>query len=67
MADKTLKLYVWENVLRDYTDGIAFALAPNEIEARELVIEKLESNHEDLCKRPRVIEEPEGFYLWGGG
>ncbi len=48
-----LKLYVWENVLADYSKGIAFAYAEDSIEARKLVIEKLGYNHEDLCSEPR--------------
>jgi hypothetical protein len=31
-----LRLYVWENVLIDYTDGIMFALAESVEQAREL-------------------------------
>lgn len=33
-----LKLFVWENVLRDYTAGIAFALAHDADEARRLIV-----------------------------
>lgn len=33
----SLKLYVWENVLTDYTSGIMFALATSVEEARELI------------------------------
>lgn len=32
-----LKLYVWEDVMYNYTEGIAFALAETEEEARELI------------------------------
>jgi len=32
-----MKLYVWEYVLTDYTDGIMFALANSVEEARELI------------------------------
>ena len=67
MARKKLKLYVWEDVLRDYTSGIAFALAESPEEARELVIKKLGGNHEDLCDSPKCIETKEGFYVYGGG
>ena len=37
---KKLKLYVWEGVLTDYTDGIAFALAHDVREAKRLLIEQ---------------------------
>jgi hypothetical protein len=64
---KKLKLYVWEDVLRDYSAGIAFAYAENSIDARKLVIEKLGYNHEDLCSEPREISAKEGFVKYGGG
>lgn len=37
MPRKKLKLYVWEGVLTDYTDGVMFALAHNVEEAREVI------------------------------
>lgn len=37
---KKLKLFVWENVLSNYTDGIVFAIAEDEIKARKMLIEK---------------------------
>lgn len=64
---KKLKLYVWEDVLRDYSTGIAFAYAENSSEARILVCKKLGYNHEDLCAEPREISEKEGFVKYGGG
>jgi hypothetical protein len=36
-----LRLYVWENVLADYTSGIAFALASSVDEARQLAYANL--------------------------
>lgn len=35
-----LQLYVWTGYFPDYTDGLAFAIAHTEAEARELVIAK---------------------------
>ena len=32
-----LKLFVWEDFCSDYTSGLAFAIAKNEAEARELI------------------------------
>jgi hypothetical protein len=64
---KKLKLYVWEDVLRDYSTGIAFAYAENSVEARKLVLEKLGYNHEDLCAEPREINAKEGFVKYGCG
>lgn len=67
MPRKKLKLYVWENVLRDYTTGIAFAYAENSEQARKLVLEKLGYSHADLSIEPREVKESEGFYSYGGG
>jgi len=61
-----LKLYVWENVLYDYSSGIAFAYAENSEEARKLIIDKLGFIHEDLSLQPREITSKEGFYKYGG-
>lgn len=70
---KQLKLYVWEEVLNDYTAGVMFALAESEEQAKAAIIEK----HKALMKfdlepsyfegAPRVVESPEGFFLYGGG
>ena len=67
-AFKKIKLYVWEDVLVDYTGGVMFALAYSVAEAREVIkrdagtiIEK------DLEKDPYVTEVSEGFACWGGG
>jgi len=67
-----LKLYVWEDVLTDYTSGtsgIAFALAESIEQAREIIREKGLSDYgmKDLDSDPLVVEQPEGFYLYGGG
>lgn len=37
-----LHLYVWKDVFRDYTPGIAFALAHNEDEARMLILASMD-------------------------
>ena len=64
---KELKLFVWENVLTDYTEGIMFALAENADEARRLISEKMEYDSCELKIEPREISEKEGFYVYGGG
>jgi len=61
-----LKLYVWEDVLSDYTSGIAFAYATDPERARELILEKMGYKHEDLSTRPREVKAEEGFYVYGG-
>lgn len=76
-----MKLYVWRNVLNDYTSGVMFALAESEEQARELVREKcecIERNRRNettyICIQcrdslidPDVYETPIGFAIWGGG
>jgi len=72
---KDLKLFIWENVLTDYTSGIAFALAENAEQAREIIFAKFEKEEQylsdtvkaDLSDEPEMIDNKAGFYLWGGG
>lgn len=68
MPKQKLKLYVWENVLTDYSDGIMFAYAKSVEQARGLINKKMgwkNEYHPDLLKEPREIVGPEGFYKWG--
>ena len=67
MKKDKLKLYVWEDVLTDYTDGIMFALAENAEDARNLIVEKMGHRTGDLAIEPREVTDREGFYVWGGG
>jgi len=66
---KKLKLFVWENVLTDYTSGVMFALAANVEDARKQILKKddLDTVRADLRKEPLVITKAEGFTCWGGG
>lgn len=72
IAGVNLKLYVWEDVLLASSYGMAFALAKDVHEARELLRKKMaagdygEELHADLKENPRIIIEPEGFYVYGG-
>lgn len=63
-----LKLFVWQDVLRDYTAGIVFALAENADKARKLVRdvhgEYVES---EISREPEVFDSPVAFAQWGGG
>lgn len=62
-----LKMYVWEDVLHDYTEGMAVALAENLEHALKL-LDKKAGHHLDLpISKMKVITEPEGFYVYGGG
>lgn len=63
-----LKLYVWHEVLCDYTCGAMFALAESVEEARRLIVETGETIvDEDLEREPTVYETPVAFAIWGGG
>jgi len=71
-----MKLYVWEYVLTDYTDGIImFALANSVEEARELIRKEdpvaaghkeSSSSQPELLEEPDVYDSPAGFTIWGG-
>jgi hypothetical protein len=66
-----MKLYVWTNVLHDYTAGMAAAIAPD----LESALASFGESYvrEDLAKaEPEVIEinrktKPQGWYVYGGG
>ncbi len=65
-----LKLYVWEDVLTDYTSGIMFAMAPDVDTARKIIIGKsgpLSSVVRDLQNEPDEYTSECGFFLYGGG
>lgn len=73
--EKGLKLYVWEKVLCRYEGGIAFTLAHNTNEARRLIRKRLIADGwigtyvedlKDFEKEPRIVYEPEAFYVEGG-
>ena len=65
-----LKLYVWEDVLQDYTSGMAVALA----ESKEAALAQLEASglyrwsmDELRATEPVVCETPCAFWVHGGG
>lgn len=66
-------LFVWEDVLIDYTSGIMVALAPSVEEARAALLEKCSylPKHDVESDPSEVIEVSKGstaaFYAWGGG
>lgn len=78
-----LKLYVWENVLEDYTSGIAFAIAPSKDEALRLIakilginppktisFEKWLSNHGDFNDTNLTVHQLNktvAYAIFGGG
>lgn len=63
-----LKLFVWENVLRDYTSGVIFALAEDVDSARKLICAVHgEVVASETVKEPQVFDSPVAFAQWGGG
>lgn len=79
------RLWVWEDVLTEYTTGIVCVLAPDEATAWALLKEKdstawfvMRGRPDDsddsrapeeleTMLRPRCVEQPEAFVVWGGG
>jgi len=77
-----MNLYVWEDVLCDYTAGMVCVLAENEEAAWQLLHDEahiawwiLQGEPEDRhmkgisakATRPRCVTKPEAFVVWGGG
>lgn len=63
-----LKLYVLENVLTDYTNGIMFALAASPKHARRLILKHTDHvNQDELNTEPKLVSKPQGFAVYGGG
>ena len=67
-----LKLFVWYDVRRDFTPGIAFALAASEEDARNQIKKRSEdwewsSYAGELLQKPKVYNRPFGFWMSGGG
>lgn len=77
----SMKLYVWEDVLTDWTSGVAFAFAETAIQARQMIARKYADSFNDpefagahiatmlkeLSDRPTIVKTPQGFYCAGGG
>lgn len=66
---KTIKLFVWEGVLCDYTCGMVCVLAYNLDEALKLARKKYPQYYLDdfAGREPKVITKPEAFAVYGGG
>ena len=61
-------MFVWEDVLCDYTCGMVCVLARTVDEALELVKKKGEWEYKEIKnKTPKVISKPEAFISYGGG
>lgn len=67
-----LKLYVWEDVLYDWTSGLAVALTHSAEEAKALLIANgIDEDHWQGTKldgvEPDVYESPAAAWVYGGG
>jgi len=62
---RKLKLYVWEDVLSDYSSGLAVALAHSVEEARRLIVEKIGAFKEEFLVEPKIVESPRAFFVFG--
>lgn len=71
MANKNLKVYVWQDVLTDYTSGMAVVVAGSVKEAREMLSEDISEERmaSDFSTEPLELnlKVPQMFYVWGGG
>jgi hypothetical protein len=59
-----MKLYVWENVLIDWSSGVIFALAENEDEAREVVALTEYNPALMMCTRDEYLDK---YRAWRQG
>jgi hypothetical protein len=64
---RKLKLYVWRDVYTDYTPGVAFALAENAEQARQMIVDQVNYVDPGLAKAPEEYDEPFAYHLYGGG
>ena len=63
-----LKLFVWNGFSPDYSDGLAFAIAKTEKQARKAVIEYMCYNPSDWGDlEVRDLESPCAYGVSGGG
>ncbi len=65
-----MKLFVWENVLSDYTPGLMIAVAPTVNEARKMLRKAIPWVPEgDLEEQPEIVNmtKPAVFWVGGGG
>lgn len=61
-----LKLYVWQNVLRDYTAGMAVALAHDADEARRLILAEIGHDFfaDEFASDPIEVDTPAAFFVY---
>ena len=68
---ESLKLFVWEDVFRDWTPGLAVAIAPNKEEAIKLIKAEGAADYEGelSSKEPEILplNKEYAVYVLGGG
>lgn len=67
-----MKLWVWEDVLRDYTAGLAVAVAPDLETALSVLCEQAGYDLELPVSKLKIIDladgmPAQGWYVYGGG
>ena len=58
------RLYVWEDVLADYTSGIMFAIASSVEEARILILKEYDEDAANIAKRNPYDERLSTNSMW---
>lgn len=70
-----IRLYIWDNILPDWTSGVAFAAAKSVDQARKAILASFPQDNlsglavlaEQLAEEPaQVLDAPAGGYLRGG-
>lgn len=64
---KTLKLYVWEGVLCDWSCGVAVALAYDVGHARRLIKAQIPYETNEFDRDPQIYTNPTAVTCNGGG
>ena len=71
MEKRELKLFIWEDVLTDYTSGMVAILAYDLENAFEVFRKKFPNEEyviKDFGGQPyKIITKPDAFYVYGGG
>jgi len=63
-----LWLYVWDGFAPDHTNGLAFAIAKDEIEAREIIVKDIDWNPSDWGDLSiHLLDKSFGKAVGGGG
>jgi hypothetical protein len=69
MASKKLKIYVWDNVLCDYTPGMIVVIASSLEKAKAIAKERHPSETDIESDQPSIQDIKEGYVAecYGGG